>query len=50
MTPNAAFAILEQAFQQKTEALNLLKVDPRLDPVRSDPRYQEMLHRIGLAS
>ena len=44
------FAIMEQAFQQKAESLNLLKVDPRLDPIRSDPRFQAMLHRVGLAS
>jgi len=45
-----AFTTLEQAFQQKGESLILLKVDPRLEPIRSDPRYRAMLRRIGLAS
>ena len=48
--PERAFALLEQAFQHKSESLNLLKVDPRLDPIRGDPRFQAMLHRVGLAS
>jgi hypothetical protein len=27
----------------------LVKVDPRLDRVRADPRYQELLKKVGLA-
>ena len=45
-----AFMAFERAFQQKGESLILLKVDPRLEPIRSDPRYRAMLRRIGLAS
>ncbi|HXP45546.1 MAG TPA: protein kinase [Candidatus Acidoferrales bacterium] len=44
---DAAFAALERAFPGRTELL-LIKVDPRLDNLRSDPRYADLLRRIGL--
>ncbi|MBX3280047.1 MAG: protein kinase [Acidobacteria bacterium] len=44
-----SFEWLEKAFVERNEYLNYLMVDPRLDPLRSDPRYFEMLKRIGLA-
>ena len=43
-----AFAWLERAYQEKSEGLEYLKVDPFFDPVRKDPRFADLLHRIGL--
>jgi serine/threonine-protein kinase len=43
-----AFARLEEAYLTRSEALAWLKVDPRLDPLRSDPRFIGLLQRVGL--
>jgi serine/threonine protein kinase/tetratricopeptide (TPR) repeat protein len=44
---DAAFADLEKAFPTRAGLL-LIKVDPELDNIRSDPRYADLLRRIGL--
>jgi len=43
-----AFACLERAYAQRDARLVELKVDARLDPLRSDPRFKDLLRRIGL--
>ena len=45
---DGAFRWLEQAFAERDEDLCLLKVDPRLDGLREDIRYRNLLRRIGL--
>jgi TolB-like protein/DNA-binding winged helix-turn-helix (wHTH) protein/Tfp pilus assembly protein PilF len=40
---------LEKAYVEHSSGLSALKVDPTYDPLRSDPRFQRLLHRIGLA-
>jgi TolB-like protein/Flp pilus assembly protein TadD len=45
---NAAFHWLEEAYNNHDVGLVYLKVDPCLDPLRSDPRYDSLLQRIGL--
>jgi len=40
---------LQQAYEQRSDQMILLKVDPLLDPLRSDPRFTELLRDIGLA-
>jgi len=42
------FACIEQAYQQRAGLLVYLRVEPMFDPVRSDPRFQEALRKIGL--
>jgi eukaryotic-like serine/threonine-protein kinase len=44
----AALQMLEQAFREHDENFVHLRVDPRLDPLRSDARFQELLRRINL--
>jgi len=44
-----AFEWLEKAYENKAANLVLLKVEPMLDSLRTDPRFNELLSRIGLA-
>jgi serine/threonine-protein kinase len=43
-----AFEALERAFEERAEFLVYLKVDPRMQGLSSDPRFNEMVSRIGL--
>ena len=43
-----AFVWLERAYQEKSGGLQYLKVDPVFDPVRKDPRFADLQHRVGL--
>ena len=40
---------LNRALEQGCFYLNVLKVEPSYDPLRGDPRYQQMLSRINLS-
>jgi hypothetical protein len=42
------FAWLEKAYQDRTFFLIWLKFEPRFDSLRGDPRFQDLLQRIGL--
>jgi hypothetical protein len=46
---NQAFAWLEKAYAEHSNSLTALKVDPAYDPLRNDPRFQDLLQRVGLA-
>jgi len=44
-----AFTWLEKAYGERTSRLGYLKVEPLWDPLRSDPRFAELVRRIGLS-
>jgi TolB-like protein/DNA-binding winged helix-turn-helix (wHTH) protein len=44
-----ALAWLEKAYDQHSIGLTALKVDPVYDPLRNDPRFHNLLQRVGLA-
>jgi DNA-binding winged helix-turn-helix (wHTH) protein/TolB-like protein/Flp pilus assembly protein TadD len=43
-----AFEWLEKAYEQKYEGVIFVKVQPYYDTLRSDPRYFDLLKRVGL--
>ncbi len=46
--PEQAFALLERAYAAHDAQLQFLQVEPAFDPLRSDPRFQDLLRRVGL--
>jgi tetratricopeptide (TPR) repeat protein len=42
-----AFAWLQKAFAEHSSVLLGLKVDPAYDPLRRDPRFQDLVRRLG---
>jgi serine/threonine protein kinase/Tfp pilus assembly protein PilF len=42
------FKYLEMAYADRSFWMALLKADPRFDPIRGDPRYQDILRRMHL--
>jgi hypothetical protein len=44
-----AFAWFEKAYDERSSYLINLAAEPSLDPIRSDPRYTELVRRVGLA-
>ncbi len=41
-----ALEALEDAYQERSEWLRYVKVDPRLDPLRGDPRFEKLANEI----
>jgi TolB-like protein/DNA-binding winged helix-turn-helix (wHTH) protein/Tfp pilus assembly protein PilF len=43
-----AFRWLEKGFQERDDLMINLKVEPVFDGIRSDPRYQDLVRRVGI--
>jgi hypothetical protein len=43
-----AFRWLDIAVEEKASGLLLLRVHPRLDPIRTDSRYASLVRKVGL--
>ena len=43
-----AFRWLDLAIEEQAPGIIMLRVHPRLDPIRQDPRYQILVRRLGL--
>jgi len=41
-----AFEYLERSYQQNSPYMAWLKVEPQLDPIRDDPRYEQLVKRV----
>jgi Tetratricopeptide repeat len=45
-----AFKYLEKAREAREYMMLWVKIEPQLDSLRSDPRFQDLLQRMGLMS
>jgi len=43
-----AFQWLERTLQDRSWEITFLKVDPNLDSLHSDPRFSDLVKRVGL--
>lgn len=48
--PDDAFAWLEKAYQERDPQLTYLKAGRRFQPLRNDPRFQQLVRRVGLSN
>ncbi|PYT78832.1 MAG: hypothetical protein DMG40_18695 [Acidobacteria bacterium] len=45
---NEAFAWLEKAYEERDPQLTYIKAGRRFEPLRKDPRFKQVVHRVGL--
>jgi TolB-like protein/DNA-binding winged helix-turn-helix (wHTH) protein/Tfp pilus assembly protein PilF len=48
--PDSAFHWLEKAYAQRESQMAFLNITRRMDPLRSDPRFADLLRRMGLSA
>lgn len=46
--PDEAFRLLNLAYEEKIDRLVYLNADPMADPLRSDPRFAQLMTKVGL--
>jgi len=46
--PEAALDLLQRGYEERTHWMALLQVEPRLDPLRSHPRFVRLLQAMRL--
>ena len=44
----SALEWLEKGFQERDDQMINLKVEPVFDPLRTDPRFQDLVRRVGI--
>jgi hypothetical protein len=47
--PDAAFRWLARGFEERDPGMPQMRIDPLLEPLHGDPRWGQMLDRIGLS-
>jgi len=47
---NEAFEWLEKSYQKHEESLCSIGIDPKFDSIRDDPRFNEILKKVGLST
>jgi len=47
---DTAFEWLERSYNERSMCIIYLKADPRLDPIRSDPRYKRLLEKMHFSN
>jgi hypothetical protein len=45
-----AFEWLEKSYEKHEESLCSIGIDPKFDSIRDDPRFNEILKKVGLSS
>jgi TolB-like protein/DNA-binding winged helix-turn-helix (wHTH) protein/Tfp pilus assembly protein PilF len=45
--PEAALSLLELAYQKHNSDIVLIRTDPEFDSLRADPRFQELIRKVG---
>jgi hypothetical protein len=48
--PDQAFDLLEQGFRDREAWMPFIQYDPAFASLRSDPRFQELVHRVAAAA